>query len=220
MYGGRMYAPTEEGGATTLARHPPHPRHRLAPSLPHLRVDARDLQAREQAGLVVRLHGHAAKRVLRAHRAVVGALGRGVAALGPPQRGVLVQVEQRVLLLQAEPRHLRSGEEIGRGTREGWSKNHTHKVAATRASKHALVRGLIGGQAIWRTSIAHIDWHALVRVHHVFSRCTPKLPSLSNDIFHTLSHGLRSRLTCSGCCARIFSAAQRVLVGMGSMAGV
>lgn len=45
----------------------------------HLAVDARDLDAGVQAGAVVGLGDVAAEGVLRAHRAVVGALGAGVA---------------------------------------------------------------------------------------------------------------------------------------------
>ena len=62
-----------------------------------------DLDACVQTCAVVRLSHVAAVHTTRAHGAVVGPLRPRVAILGPVER-VVVDVEQRVLLLNAEPR--------------------------------------------------------------------------------------------------------------------
>mmetsp|Transcript_21456 Transcript_21456/g.54623 ORF Transcript_21456/g.54623 Transcript_21456/m.54623 type:complete len:350 (-) Transcript_21456:230-1279(-) len=69
----------------------------------HLAVHAADVDASEQAAAVVHLGDVAADGHAGAGGAVVGALGCGVAALGPAQRPLGGSVEQRVLLLNAKP---------------------------------------------------------------------------------------------------------------------
>lgn len=68
----------------------------------HLGVGARDLDAGVQAALVVGLDDVALDDLAGANTAVVGALGRGEAVLGPAV-GTVVEVEQSVLLLKTEP---------------------------------------------------------------------------------------------------------------------
>lgn len=69
----------------------------------HLRVDARDLDAGEEAGAVVRLHELAPDRAPRSRGAVVRPLRPGVAILRPPEGPLRGGVEEGVLLLDAEP---------------------------------------------------------------------------------------------------------------------
>ncbi|KAJ8577026.1 hypothetical protein ON010_g2177 [Phytophthora cinnamomi] len=75
----------------------------------HLGVDAGDVDARVQRRAVVRVHDEAAEHRVRAGAAVVRALRAGEAALGPAVRRHAVLLEQRVLLLDAEPRLLALG---------------------------------------------------------------------------------------------------------------
>lgn len=71
----------------------------------HLCVGAANLHARIQTRAVMRLHHLAAVHLVGAHAAVVRSLWSGETMLGPAQ-WTTVDVEQRVLLLDAEPRHL------------------------------------------------------------------------------------------------------------------
>lgn len=71
-----------------------------------LGVGAGDVDAGVQAGLVVGVDDVAAEDLAGADTAVVGALGPGEAVLGPAI-GPAVDVEERVLLLEAEPKLLR-----------------------------------------------------------------------------------------------------------------
>lgn len=114
------------GGPTScfLCRHtpfhgpdpPPHPHavglpppstppsHLVLPLGGHdLRIHAADVDAGKQARLVVHVRDVAADGVAGARRAVVGALGRGVAVVGPAQGPLGQGVEQGVLLLNAKP---------------------------------------------------------------------------------------------------------------------
>mmetsp|Transcript_4242 Transcript_4242/g.13644 ORF Transcript_4242/g.13644 Transcript_4242/m.13644 type:complete len:385 (-) Transcript_4242:10-1164(-) len=72
----------------------------------HLGVGARDGDAGVEASLVVRLGDGAAKGAVGASAAVVRALRAREAALRPSERRDFVEVEERVLLLDPEPRHL------------------------------------------------------------------------------------------------------------------
>merc|ERR1719305_324990 len=72
----------------------------------HLCVGARNLEASEKAGLVVRFRDGAPIRAVGARTAVVRALRAGVAARRPAERRDLIDVEERVLLFEAEPRRL------------------------------------------------------------------------------------------------------------------
>mmetsp|Transcript_16051 Transcript_16051/g.48226 ORF Transcript_16051/g.48226 Transcript_16051/m.48226 type:complete len:387 (+) Transcript_16051:206-1366(+) len=74
-----------------------------------LRVGARDGEARVEARAVVRLGHRAAEALVRARAAVVRALGLREAADGPAERRRAVEVEKRVLLLEAVPRLLLLG---------------------------------------------------------------------------------------------------------------
>lgn len=71
----------------------------------HLRVRAADLHAGVQARPIVGLHHLAPVHTVRAHAAIVRSLRAGKAQLRPAQR-MVVDVQQRVLLLDAEPRLL------------------------------------------------------------------------------------------------------------------
>ena len=72
----------------------------------HLGIGARDGQAGGQAGIGVSLHDLATGDLDRTHPAVIRTLGGGVVVPGswPPHRSALL--EERVLLLHAEPRLL------------------------------------------------------------------------------------------------------------------
>mmetsp|Transcript_15425 Transcript_15425/g.46307 ORF Transcript_15425/g.46307 Transcript_15425/m.46307 type:complete len:503 (-) Transcript_15425:790-2298(-) len=70
----------------------------------HLGVGARDLDAGEEARLVVRIGDGAAKRTVGARATIVRALRARVASHWPAERRHLVKVEERVLLLEAKPR--------------------------------------------------------------------------------------------------------------------
>ena len=87
-----------------------------------LGVHARDVDAGVEAGFVVSLDDVAPDGGARAGRAVVGALGAGVAGRGPPQRPLGVSVEQGVFLLDAEPGLLGGGLSVcvGGGGRGCW----------------------------------------------------------------------------------------------------
>ena len=69
-----------------------------------LRVGPSDLHAGVETGAVVGLHDVATVHLVSSHATVVGALGAGEPVLGPAE-GMLVLVEERVLLLDTEPRH-------------------------------------------------------------------------------------------------------------------
>lgn len=68
----------------------------------HLSVDARDLDASVQTALVVGLDDVTLDDLASTDTAVVGTLGRREAVPGPAV-GAVVEVEERVLLLQTEP---------------------------------------------------------------------------------------------------------------------
>eukprot|EP00964_Phaeocystis_antarctica_P126984 scaffold90645_cov63-Phaeocystis_antarctica.AAC.3 len=141
-----------------------------------LGVGARDGDLREEARLVVRVGDGAAVGAVGAGGAVVRPLRAGVAALGPAERGDLVEIEQGVLLLETKPRAsalldiaLRLSDEglggrragvggQGRATRGVGVAQHQDVVAATegvgvdslRVDDHlgVIARGLAGRGAV------------------------------------------------------------------------
>ena len=79
-----------------------------------LSVGARDSDASVEASLVVSVGDSATEAVGSSYRAVVGTLGTGVTILGPakrPRRELSLSTDERVLLLDAEPRLFVSGVE-------------------------------------------------------------------------------------------------------------
>ena len=83
-----------------------------------LTVDTGDGDAGEHACGVVSLHNGAAEGVLGADRAIVRSLGARLSALGPPEGGLAITLEEGVLLLNAEPWHslLELVEQLGGGS--------------------------------------------------------------------------------------------------------
>jgi hypothetical protein len=74
-----------------------------SPRIPHLSVDAGDVEPCLHAGLHVCLSQGAAEHGLSADTAVEGALGCWVALVRPAEDTLGLAVEHGVLLLQAEP---------------------------------------------------------------------------------------------------------------------
>mmetsp|Transcript_35699 Transcript_35699/g.89804 ORF Transcript_35699/g.89804 Transcript_35699/m.89804 type:complete len:297 (+) Transcript_35699:455-1345(+) len=112
----------------------------------HLRVDARNLDARIEAGLVVGIRDRPADSAVEASPAIVWALRRRGPHLREAQGPDPIRLDQRVLLLDAEPRLQRQVlVEDGLGPRTGVCRDRRLCHWQDRLTKHQDVVALAEG---------------------------------------------------------------------------